>query len=513
MFVLAAVLIAPVVLIGDDDPADEVGPPVPPAEMTPPTPPTQPAGEEVDGELQELRKQQERLALEIGLRQQELAEELADAKDEITRLQTQQQLAQLKQQGKLAELEAQKAQLDHDAQLEAKRHEIEMAKLQRQIQELTLTKQHADLELQKALADAQAEKQRLDAGQALEQAQLADELAEMARARQRIEAENQTTTLKMAQENLAHEAAMATANRELATVELEIRKLTTQHNLEMQKAMLAHVATQQEVKALQTRLAQRAQRDDWRAETNKDVPRRAEPFVDGVLYVSDRRIDLGEIILTGSASYIADRVHFYNNESTEDPIFVVIDDCTGGSALEGTRILKILESSEAPIHVVAKSYAASMAAIILSRAEHSYIMPDAFMMHHQMLSRHLGNTTEMSEDLDEMQKWQARLLKPVATRMGLSVEQLIEKMYEQNSEGNWEVFGDQAVALKWVDHVATEVREEGIIRRPSGAPPEPWYFSLFDFREDESGRPYVVLPRLRPYDVYFIHNPDNYYRW
>ena len=63
---------------------------------------------------------------------------------------------------------------------------------------------------------------------------------------------------------------------------------------------------------------------------------------------------------------------FFNNKSKTDPIFIVIDRCPGGSGMEGARIVQAIKTSPAPVHVVVKSYAASMAAIILAQADHSY---------------------------------------------------------------------------------------------------------------------------------------------
>jgi hypothetical protein len=29
---------------------------------------------------------------------------------------------------------------------------------------------------------------------------------------------------------------------------------------------------------------------------------------------------------------------------------------------------------------------------------------------------------------------------------------------------------------------------------------------------DQQGKPFVGLPRLEPFDFYYLYNPDNYYR-
>ena len=42
-------------------------------------------------------------------------------------------------------------------------------------------------------------------------------------------------------------------------------------------------------------------------------------------------------------------------------------------------------------------------------------------------------------------------------------------MYENRAEADWDLFGEQAVERKWVDHLVHEIREEGVRQRPKGA--------------------------------------------
>ena len=53
-------------------------------------------------------------------------------------------------------------------------------------------------------------------------------------------------------------------------------------------------------------------------------------------------------------------------------------------------------SSDAPVHVVVKSFAASMAAAITTLAKESYAYPNAVILHHQISSTVFGqlNLTE-----------------------------------------------------------------------------------------------------------------------
>ena len=82
-----------------------------------------------------------------------------------------------------------------------------------------------------------------------------------------------------------------------------------------------------------------------------------------MLRVSLRRIELNGPIMSGAADYVCQRIHYFNNKSSK-PIFIVIDNCPGGSVLEGFQIVQAMKNSKAPIHVVVKRFAASMAACI-----------------------------------------------------------------------------------------------------------------------------------------------------
>nr|HOX23194.1 ATP-dependent Clp protease proteolytic subunit [Elusimicrobiales bacterium] len=198
------------------------------------------------------------------------------------------------------------------------------------------------------------------------------------------------------------------------------------------------------------------------------------------------------------------------------PIFIVIDYCPGGSVMEGYRIVKAMQASKAPIYVVVKSFAASMAAVITTLADRSYVYPNAIMLHHQMSTFVWGNMTQLKEQLDMAKEWERRLHVPVAKKIGMSPDAFRKKMYEKNSDGDWEEFGDRAVEYRWATAVVDEIDETGFTKNPDvpqPAPPSsrPFRYQLME-KVDEKGQRYVQLPRLQPYDFYFIYNPDRYYR-
>ena len=96
--------------------------------------------------------------------------------------------------------------------------------------------------------------------------------------------------------------------------------------------------------------------------------------------------------------------------------------------------------------------------------------------------------------------------------MGMTLDEFIARMYEENSDGNWREFADEAVSLKWVDHIAADVRETSYVKNPDRFGPSTPVTVRLEEQIDEKGQPYVLLPRLVPFDHYFLFNPDGYYR-
>ena len=236
---------------------------------------------------------------------------------------------------------------------------------------------------------------------------------------------------------------------------------------------------------------------------------------DGTLVISDRRIALNGLITMATADHITDRIDFFNNADRKMPIFIVIDQSPGGSVMAGYRILKAMESSDAPVHVVVKSFAASMAAGITTLAKESYCYPNAIILHHQISSTLFGqlNLTEQAEVVKESQRWWTRLATPVAQKMGISTDEFIKRMYAHNSSGDWSEFGEDAQKLKWVNHIVRGIEESSFTKNPDASPPAPKpVVTALAEEVDANGRPFAYLPRLTPKDVYFLYNPDRYYR-
>ena len=78
----------------------------------------------------------------------------------------------------------------------------------------------------------------------------------------------------------------------------------------------------------------------------------------------------------------------------------------------------------------------------------------------------MGNLTQQREFLEEAEEWWRRVARPIAEKMGLNLDEFIAMMYEKNSDGDWREFGDEAVKLKWIDHLVDRIWEMSIDKNP-----------------------------------------------
>lgn len=340
------------------------------------------------------------------------------------------------------------------------------------------------------------------------------------------------TRLKMEKELLGEKLALDSVKRQAAQQEamakIEEEKAQITRDNELAKARAEYLtnelkAVQSEsgiaISKLQNRISQMEMESKGKAYADAKPVYLENPLKeDGTLVISDRRIALNGMISMATADHITDRIDFYNNADKKLPIFIVIDQSPGGSVMAGYRILKAMESSDAPVHVVVKSFAASMAAGITTLAKESYAYPNAIILHHQISSTLFGqlNLTEQAEVVKESQRWWTRLATPVAQKMGISTEEFIKRMYAHSTSGDWSEFGEDAQKLKWVNHIVQGIEETSFTKNPDlkgslpAASPQP----AAEIKEevDANGKPFAYLPRLTPKDVYFLYNPDGYYR-
>jgi ATP-dependent Clp protease protease subunit len=365
-----------------------------------------------------------------------------------------------------------------------------------------------DKELAERRADLEREKLRLDEQKQKEETLIAAE---------RRKLEDQMLELRLENERLVLESSVAKAKAEIQQTELRMKETEARSQI----AALQAGMERQEVELTANNY------------TNSKAQRLENPHQGDALIISDRRIALNGPISSETADYISSRINYFNNKDAALPIFIVIDNSPGGSVMAGYNILKSMESSQAPVYVVVKSFAASMAACITTCADKSFAYPNAVILHHQISSGSFGNLTIQRENLEEIEEWWRRLAEPVARKMGVTSEEFIKRMYQQVSSGDWSEFGDKASELKWVDHVVKEIRETALVKNPDAVRPAPAVpgpmpvpmprpqtglessissQSPLPEAIDDKGQPYTRLPRLAPKDFYYLYNPDGYYR-
>ncbi len=377
-----------------------------------------------------------------------------------------------------------------------------------------------DLEIQKK----EEERQRIELDNALARARLEKELAGLQAEIARLMAEREVMVLKwqieQERKEKAHMSELSTLNQKKEKLEAEVSIAQYQLTKEEQQLHTIVTTLDYQAKLLRAEVEQlNAQKARYEAERQRNNYADTEPVylkeplkANGSLIISDRRIDLRGCITPWQANYITDRIQYFNNKDTSNPIFIVIESSPGGSVSAGSCILKAMENSQAPVYVVVKSFAASMAALIATLADKSYAYPNAVILHHQPWTFTWGNVRELKEEQELLQEWWNRLGGRVASKMGISLKKLDTLLYEKSAKGDWLEFADRANKLKWVDHIINGIQESGILELPS---PEDytWKKQLRGAYEGVTAENGIVyLPLLEAKDFYYLYNPDNRYR-
>ena len=448
------------------------------------------------------QKQIKQLRADAELRNEQLSAKLAAMKAENDQLRLANEVAQQKQSQALQQLQAEKGKLEAELALLGAKDSTAAAPDKSKIESLQRAQKLRDAQLTDELSGLSAEQNRLkqnqDVNSAKLQAELAANKAELERTKVAEDMLDMKSRVKIA--NLKREQDQISAENGLAAEKrrAEQSKIADE---QMRATAVAQTTTAQ--------ITNRDAEDKWRDAVNAPPTYTMEPFKDGVLTISDRKIELDGPIVTGTADNVCDRIDYFNNQDRTKPIFVVINNSPGGSVMQGYRILKAIETSDAPVHVVVRSFAASMAATIATLAPHSYAYPNAIILHHQMSGSAVGNMTDMEQEVKTMQEWERRLAEPIAKKMGISLDEFKAKMYAAKKSGDWDEFADKALQLHWIDNIVNEIREEGIRKKPTENRMPSWMFMM---KTDDKGSPYMSLPPLEPYDCYFMINPRNFYR-
>jgi ATP-dependent Clp protease protease subunit len=402
---------------------------------------------------------------------------------------------------------------------------------------LTPEEQYAEAQ-RKELARLSLERDKLTAENLIAKAKLEKELsdrrAEMEREKLRMDEQKQNEETRLSEERRKLESQLLQLRMENERLVLESSVVKAKAEIQQTEQRMKEAEARAQIAALQAGMEKQDVELNTNNYANTKAQRLENPHQGETLIISDRRIALNGPISSETADSISSRLNYFNNKDAALPIFIVIDNSPGGSVMAGYNILKSMESSQAPVYVVVKSFAASMAACITTCADKSFAYPNAVILHHQISSGSFGNLTAQRENLQEIEEWWRRLADPVAKKMGLGTEEFILRMYQKKaSNGDWSEFGDQAAELKWVDHVVQEIRETALVKNPDAArpavpagpstpmpvprpqtglessissqPPQPESV-------DDKGQPFMRLPRLAPKDFYYLFNPDGYYR-
>lgn len=383
------------------------------------------------------------------------------------------------------------------------------AEIRRKIDRMTLEKLRIDtgleiaaLKIRKAREAENAERARIDAETALRNAKVSAENAEEDEARAESERRIALADAKARLDQL--EASNRT--RELET-ENKLRKQELDNTIARSAAFVAKRKREMEAEKI----------------INVKQDYLKEPFVDGVLHISDRCINFPESPVTdGVAKDIIDSINFFNSCDASAPIFIVITNSPGGGAMASYQIMKAIESSKAPVHVIAKGVVAGSTALLLGIAPHSYCFERTLIQHSQSRASTRGdNLNSLRDTVRESEKWQERLYAPFTKKLGVSYDEFVKQQFAHNAKGSWQEFGEDAVKLKWVDHVAAGIIDKSADTLPADRAMAGMYNNSGGSRgqaaglverTDKDGKAYVELPSLAPGDSWMMSAPAGLYR-
>ena len=352
-----------------------------------------------------------------------------------------------------------------------------------------------ETELLKARAEAAALRQRLAEVPATDEVRRVE--AELALRAARAEAAAAGADAERA--DLGRAAALAAAKAAAADAEAAARRADAETALRLAQAEGAVALAKADAN-----VALHAARLRAATVVPGAVERPAQPFKDGVLRISDRRIAFNGPVTQQLADRVCAEIAFHNNADASAPIFLVIDNSPGGSVMAGYQVLRAMETSRAPIHVVVKGSAASMAAVITTLAERSYCFPGTLLMHHQPSFGMQGNLRQLREQYDWSKVWCDRINRQVAAKIGMSLDEFVRRMYAATVTGDWRVTGEEAVRLRWVGTLVERIQEDGVTELAEPARPQPT--TLVVRRAAEAAQD--VRPPALPGDAWLIYEPN-----
>jgi len=374
-------------------------------------------------------------------------------------------------------------------------------------------KEQRKLELENALIRTRLERELAELRAEIERTRVQREAAaakwELEQEKANKEFEQQIFILNKQREKIMAEVALSQAKLSQTMDRFNTTYTELQNHMMLLRASIDQVRTEIDQKKIKKERA---------AYADGECNYLDEPLLsDGTLVLSDRTVTLNGVVTAWKAGYIADRIKYFNNKDKKKPIFIVIDNSPGGSGMAGFNILQAMQNSQAPVYVVVKSFAASMAALIATLAKKSYAYPNALILHHQPWTFTVGNLRELKEEIEHMQELWKRLGGQVAKKMGITLDKFDKQLYEKASRGDWMEFADDAKKIKWFDHIITNIDDSAIREMPDRANYtwQKYMEDYYDMKVDPNNvdaTSVIYLPPLGPKDFYYLYNPSNAYQ-
>ena len=223
--------------------------------------------------------------------------------------------------------------------------------------------------IRKELARLGLERDTLTAENMIAKAKLEKELAErradFEREKLRLEEQKQKEEMRLGEERRKQEEQLLQLRLEGDRLLLESSVIKAKAEIQQAEQRMKEAEARAQIAAMQAGMERQEIELTANNYANSKAQRLENPHQGDTLVISDRRIALNGPISFETSDYISSRLNYFNNKDAALPIFIVIDNSPGGSVMAGYNILKSMESSQAPVYVVVKSFAASMAAIRL----------------------------------------------------------------------------------------------------------------------------------------------------
>ena len=138
-----------------------------------------------------------------------------------------------------------------------------------------------------------------------------------------------------------------------------------------------------------------------------------------------------------------------NDINNADPskVFYLYIDSPGGEVIAGNRLVEFLQGTDVKVEVIAQT-AASMAAVITESVKVRHMTSTGFLMFHHIQGGASGDIEQVKARVKFAEELQAILYKIVATRLGVSIEEITRLIGFE-----WFLNSDSALKANAIDDV------------------------------------------------------------